>query len=65
VANVGGAGWEDVVLEAFGADPAPLPPALAAEAASISARKYHDPAWHAGPWDSLTPPDVRAVLGAT
>ena len=65
VANVGGTGWEDVVLEAFGAERAPLPVELSTEAARIAARKYHDPAWHAGPWDSLTPPDVRAVLGAT
>jgi lipoate-protein ligase A len=65
VANVGGTGWEDVVLEAFGAERTPLPAALATEAANIAAGKYHDPAWHAGPWDALTPPDVRAVLGAT
>jgi len=65
VANVGGTGWEQAALEAFGAEPAPLPPALAAAAARIAAQKYHGPAWHAGPWDALTPPDVRAVLGAT
>ena len=56
---------EEAVLEAFGAERAPLPAALSTEAARIAARKYHDPAWHAGPWDSLTPPGVRAVLGAT
>lgn len=65
VTNVGGTGWEQAALEAFGAEPAPLPPALAAAAARIAAQKYHGPAWHAGPWDALTPPDVRAVLGAT
>jgi len=65
VANVGGKGWERALLEAFSAEPQPLPAALLADSGRLAAHKYHDPAWHAGPWDPLTPAPVRALLGAT
>jgi lipoate-protein ligase A len=62
VANVGGSGWEDAVCEAFGAEAGPLSGDEAAAAERLRDGKYHDPAWHAGPWADLTPPAVRAVL---
>jgi hypothetical protein len=65
VVNVGGAGWEAALVEAFAADPGTLEPSETAEAAALREQKYHDPAWHAGPWFDLTPPAVRGVLGAT
>jgi lipoate-protein ligase A len=63
VTNVGGEEWEERLLEAFGAEPGHLTDAESAAAADLLARKYHDPAWHAGSWDELVPPAVRAVLG--
>ena len=37
--------------------------ATGASIGDLLARKYHDPAWHAGSWEEIIPPDVRAVLG--
>jgi lipoate-protein ligase A len=65
VVNVGVAGWEAAMVEAFAAVPGTLEPSETAEAAALREQKYHDPAWHAGPWFDLTPPAVRGVLGAT
>jgi lipoate-protein ligase A len=62
VANVGGEGWEAAMAEAFDAEPGALGGARERHVADLVARKYHDPAWHAGPWADLTPPVVRAVL---
>ncbi len=63
VVNAGGDEWEAAVTEAFNAEPDTLTPAESAGARDLEAGKYHDPAWHAGPWSELTPPAVRALLG--
>ena len=63
VANVGGVGWEAAMVEAFAAEPAAATAAELGLAEQLAAQKYHDPAWHAGSWQNLTPPDVAAVLG--
>ena len=65
VVNVGGDGWEEATTEAFAAEPGVLEPREADAAAALREQKYHDPAWHAGPWSHLTPPAVRELLGAT
>ena len=62
VANVGGDGWEAALVDAFDARPEPLDADHAERAAALAAQKYHDPAWHAGPWMELTSPEVRALL---
>lgn len=64
VVNVGGAAWEQAMCEAFDAEPGHLGDAELADADRIRVQKYHDPAWHAGPWSDLAPPAVRAILGA-
>jgi lipoate-protein ligase A len=63
VTNVGGSGWEERLQEAFGAELGRLTEAERSAAADLVARKYHDPAWHAGSWEEIMPPSVRAVLG--
>jgi lipoate-protein ligase A len=63
VANVGGGDWEAAMVEAFAAEPAAASEAEQALAAELESQKYHDPAWHAGSWENLTPPEVAAVLG--
>jgi len=63
VANVGCDGWAERLAEAFGAEPGELTGAEHASISDLLARKYHDPAWHAGSWEEIMPPDVRAVLG--
>lgn len=63
VVNVGRDGWEQMLCAAFGAEPGRLTDAETAAAAELSAQKYHDPAWHAGSWEEIMPPEVRAVLG--
>ncbi|HEY0389018.1 MAG TPA: lipoate--protein ligase family protein [Gaiellales bacterium] len=62
VVNVGGAGWERAMVEAFDGEPGRLSDAECAEARRLRDEKYHDPAWHAGSWSNLTPPAVRALL---
>jgi lipoate-protein ligase A len=62
VVNVGGADWERAMVEAFAAERGALGEGEAAAAAELSRQKYHDPAWHAGPWSDLTPPAVRALF---
>jgi len=55
------------VTEAFAAPDAragDLTPAERETAAALLRERYRDPAWHAGPWDDVTPNDVRAILGA-
>jgi lipoate-protein ligase A len=55
------------VIAAFaapGAQAVDLTPAQRETAAGLLVERYHDPAWHAGPWHDVTPDDVRAVLGA-
>jgi lipoate-protein ligase A len=32
--------------------------------ARLMRERYRDPVWHAGPWEDVTPDEVRAVLGA-
>jgi len=63
VANVGGEGWESAMMEAFGAEPGDLDAATEPAMRVLRSQKYHDPAWHAGSWSSVTAPDVRALLG--
>jgi lipoate---protein ligase len=63
VANVGGAGWEEAMAEAFTAQPGALDAREIEQAGELRDRKYHDPTWHAGSWSDLTPPAVRALLG--
>jgi lipoate---protein ligase len=63
VANVGGDGWEERLCEAFGGVAGSLTEAERKSAEDLSARKYHDPAWHAGSWEEIMPPAVAAVLG--
>ena len=63
VVNVGGTDWEAAMVEAFAAEPGVLAAGQLAEAERLRTQKYHDPAWHAGPWSDLTPPAVRVLLG--
>jgi lipoate---protein ligase len=63
VANVGGEGWERRLQEAFEAEDGALTGAERESAAELLAGKYHDPAWHAGSWEDVLSPAVRAVLG--
>jgi lipoate---protein ligase len=62
VVNTGGDAWEAAMVEAFGAQAAELSAEEAAAAGRLAEGKYHDPAWHAGPWSDITPPAVRALL---
>jgi lipoate-protein ligase A len=62
VQNVGGDGWEAALIAAFDARPEPLDADRAERAATLAVQKYHDPAWHAGPWMELASPDLRALL---
>jgi lipoate-protein ligase A len=63
VTNVAGERWEEAVIEAFAAEPREPGEQLSAAMAVLRAQKYHDPAWHAGSWSSVTGPAVRALLG--
>src|SRR5439155_474126 len=63
VANVAGDGWESAMIEAFGAEPGDLDAATEPAMRLLRSQKYHDPAWHAGSWSSVTAPHVRALLG--
>jgi lipoate---protein ligase len=63
VANVAGEGWEQAMVEAFGAEPGELDAATATAMQTLRSQKYHDPAWHAGSWSNVTAPEVRALLG--
>ncbi|MDX6494914.1 MAG: lipoate---protein ligase [Gaiellales bacterium] len=63
VANVAGEGWEQAMVEAFGADLGDLDAAAESAMQTLRSQKYHDPAWHAGSWSSVTAPEVRALLG--
>lgn len=51
-------------LAAPGAESGRLAAAQAEKAAELVRTRYRDPAWHAGPWQDVTPPAVAAVLGA-
>jgi lipoate-protein ligase A len=62
VANVGGDAWEAAMVEAFAAQPQPFSEREVVAVERLRVHKYHDPAWHAGPWSDLTPPAVRALL---
>ena len=62
VANTGGRDWEAAMTEAFAAERGGLTALETAEAARLAEGKYHDPAWHAGPWSDITPTAVRALL---
>jgi len=62
VVNTGGEAWEATMVEAFGAQPGRLRTEVTAAADLLREQKYHDPAWHAGPWSNMTPPAVRALL---
>ncbi|HET6849193.1 MAG TPA: lipoate--protein ligase family protein [Gaiellales bacterium] len=64
VANTAGDGWEAAMTEAFDAEPGSLRAAEWEAAGRLAEQKYHDPAWHAGPWSELTPPAVRALFVA-
>ncbi len=63
VANAGGSGWEQAMIAAFAARPGRATAAQHESMQLLRAEKYHDPAWHAGPWTSVTAPSVRALLG--
>ena len=63
VANVAGERWEEAVIEAFAAERCEPGEQLSAAMAGLRAQKYHDPAWHAGSWSSVTGPAVWALLG--
>jgi lipoate---protein ligase len=63
VANVAGEGWEQAMVEAFGAQLGELDAATEAAMRTLRSQKYHDPAWHAGSWSNVTAPSVRALLG--
>ena len=63
VANVAGEGWEQAVIEAFGAELGEPDAATASAMRTLRSQKYHDPAWHAGSWTNVTAPEVRALLG--
>jgi lipoate-protein ligase A len=63
VANTGVAQLEPLLVEAFGAAECEPGAAVTSAAVRLRRERYGDPAWHAGPWDAVTPPEVREVLG--
>ncbi|MGZ4481710.1 MAG: lipoate--protein ligase family protein [Gaiellales bacterium] len=63
VTNVGADGLEAALAEELGAEPGAFEPAELEKAEELLRARYHDPAWHAGPWSGVTPPDVWAILG--
>jgi len=63
VATVAGERWEEALVEAYQAETVDPGEQLIAAMRMLRAERYHDPAWHAGSWSSVTTPAVRALLG--
>jgi lipoate-protein ligase A len=54
---------KEALLGAFGARPGALHPTEAALVDELERTRYAQAAWHAGPWERVTPPLVRSLLG--
>ena len=65
VANAAAGQAAAAIVDAFGATAAELTRGGARAAETAADLRYRDPAWHAGHWDGVTPPDVRQVLGGS
>jgi lipoate-protein ligase A len=63
VANTGVEGLEQLLLDAFGAEPGELSVRERELVEELGDSRYRDPVWHAGPWAAVTPAAVSDVLG--
>ena len=53
----------DRLCAVLGAEPGELTAAEREAADELRRTRYDDPAWHAGPWAAVTPPEVEQLLG--
>jgi lipoate-protein ligase A len=63
VANTGVEGLEQLLVEAFAAEPEALSDRERELVAELGDSRYRDPVWHAGPWAAVTPAAVSDLLG--